>query len=84
MYDGNLPVASKLYPHRYWSSSLIQSKADDTMSKLAGRENNDWHFLYKLPRELTAKKKLSVSYDASLNINQGFHAEGIFFNLFSI
>ena len=23
MYDGNLPVASKLYPHRYWNSSLI-------------------------------------------------------------
>ena len=42
------------------------------MSKLAGRENNDWHFLYKLTWELTAKKKLSVSYDASLNINQGF------------
>jgi len=73
MYDGNLPVASKLYPHRYWNSSLMsESKADDIMSKLAGRENNDWHFLYKLTWELTAKKKLSVSYDASLNINQGF------------
>ncbi|MDP6169728.1 MAG: TonB-dependent receptor, partial [Candidatus Marinimicrobia bacterium] len=73
MYDGNLPVASRLYPHRYWESSLISdSKAEDLMSKLAGRENNDWHFLYKLTWELTAKKKMSISYDASMNINQGY------------
>ena len=73
MYDGNLPVASRLYPHRYWESSIISdSKADDIMSKLAGRENNDWHLLYKLTWELTSKKKLSASYDASLNINQGY------------
>ena len=73
MYDGNLPVASRLYPHRYWESSMISdSKADDIMSKLAGRENNDWHLLYKLTWELTSKKKLSASYDASLNINQGY------------
>ena len=73
MYDGNLPVASRLYPHRYWKSSMISdSKADDIMSKLAGRENNDWHLLYKLTWELTSKKKLSASYDASMNINQGY------------
>ena len=73
MYDGNLPVASTLYPHRYWESSIISdSKADDIMSKLAGRENNDWHLLYKLTWELTSKKKLSASYDASMNINQGY------------
>ena len=73
MYDGNLPVASILYPHRYWESSIISdSKADDIMSKLAGRENNDWHLLYKLTWELTSKKKLSASYDASMNINQGY------------
>ena len=73
MYDGNLPVASMLYPHRYWESSIISdSKADDIMSKLAGRENNDWHLLYKLTWELTSKKKLSASYDASMNINQGY------------
>ena len=61
MYDGNLPVASMLYPHRYWESSIISdSKADDIMSKLAGRENNDWHLLYKLTWELTSKKKLSA------------------------
>ena len=73
MYDGNLPVASKLYPHRYWNSSLVnESTADDLMSKLAGRENNDWHLLYKMTWELTAKKKLSLSYDASMNINQGY------------
>ena len=73
MYDGNLPVASKLYPHRFWNSSIISGEsADEFMSMLAGRENNDWHFLYKLTWELTKKKKLSVSYDASMNINQGY------------
>ena len=73
MYDGNLPVASKLYPHRYWNSSLInESTADELMAKLAGRENNDWHLLYKMTWELTAKKKLSLSYDASMNMNQGY------------
>ena len=44
VYDGNLPVASTLYPHRYWSSSLMsESLADNIMKKFAARENNDWH-----------------------------------------
>ncbi len=73
MYDGNLPVASKLYPHRYWNSSLLNDNtADNIMSKLAGRENNDWHLLYKMTWEISPKKKASISYDASMNINQGF------------
>ena len=73
VYDGNLPVASTLYPHRYWSSSLIsESLADNIMKKFAARENNDWHLLYKLTWLLSAKKKLSISYDASTNINQGY------------
>ena len=73
MYDGNLPVASKLYPHRYWSSSIFNDSASDNiMSKLAGRENNDWHLLYKMTWEVSAKKKVSFSYDASMNINQGY------------
>ena len=74
MYDGNLPVASKLYPHRNWSSSLFSGeKADGFMNALAQRENNDWHFLYKLTWALTAKKKLFMSYDVSMNINQGYY-----------
>jgi len=73
MYDGNLPIADKLYPHRTWSTPLINDNAaDNLMDRLASRENNDWHFLYKLTWELTAKKKLSMSYDASMNINQGY------------
>ena len=73
MYDGNLPVASKLYPNRYWSSPFFNdSVSDNIMSKLAGRENNDWHLLYKTTWEISAKKKVSLSYDASMNINQGY------------
>ena len=42
------------------------------MDNLSSRGNNDWHFLYKLTWSISAKKKLMISYDASLNINQGF------------
>ena len=74
MYDGNLPIASKLYPHRYWSSNFIDDeKSDKFMDRLASRENNDWHLLYKMTWELTPLKKLFLSYDASMNINQGYY-----------
>ena len=74
MYDGNLPIASKLYPHRYWSSNFISDeKSDKLMDRLASRENNDWHLLYKMTWELTPQKKLFLSYDASMNINQGYY-----------
>ena len=74
MYDGNLPIASKLYPHRYWSSNFISDeKSDKFMDRLASRENNDWHLLYKMTWELTPQKKLFLSYDASMNINQGYY-----------
>ncbi len=74
MYDGNLPIASKLYPHRYWSSNVISNEsADKFMENLAARENNDWHLLYKTTWEITPQKKLSASYDASININQGYY-----------
>jgi len=74
MYDGNLPIASKLYPHRYWSSNFIDDeKSDKFMDRLASRENNDWHLLYKMTWELTPLKKLFISYDASMNINQGYY-----------
>ena len=72
-YDGNLPIAKKLYPHRYWDSFLLNEKnADNLIERLASRENNDWHLLYKMTWELTPQKKLSLSYDASMNINQGY------------
>ena len=43
------------------------------MQSLAPRENNDWHALYKLAWELSAQKKLALSYDMSMNINQGYY-----------
>ena len=46
MYDGNLPIASKVYPHRYWSlPGTDEDFADNVMEKLTPRENNDWHFI---------------------------------------
>ena len=42
------------------------------MSSLGKRENNDWHMLYKLTWDWTARKKLSLAYDISMNINQGY------------
>ncbi len=74
IYDSNLPVAKKLYPHRNWSTipGLTESQTDRLLAKLAPRENNDWHVLYKLTWELDQKRKLAFSYDISMNINQGF------------
>ncbi|MEE2765435.1 MAG: TonB-dependent receptor [Candidatus Neomarinimicrobiota bacterium] len=73
-YDGNLPVANSLYPHRFWQSGYLSNQqADDLMSSLGKRENNDWHVLYKLTWDWTAKKKLSLSYNISMNINQGYY-----------
>ena len=36
MYDGNLPIASKLYPHKYWSCLLYTSPSprDATLSRM--------------------------------------------------
>ena len=74
VYDGNLPVASKLYPHRFWSSNtLSESASEKIMNTLAQRENNDWHALYKLVWDISSMKKLSVSHDLSMNINQGYY-----------
>jgi hypothetical protein len=73
MYDSNLPTSSQLYPHRYWSiPGMDNDSQDELLSTLAPRENNDWHALYKLTWRVSPKKKLSVSYDMSLNINQGY------------
>ncbi len=73
MYDGNLPVASRLYPHRYWDLPFISdSKTEKIIQHLSGRENNDWHLLYKITWAIAPNKKLLFSYDASMNINQGY------------
>jgi len=72
-YDGNLPVANSLYPHRFWQPGFLSNQqADNLMSSLGKRENNDWHMLYKLTWDWTARKKLSLAYDISMNINQGY------------
>ncbi|MFQ6674823.1 MAG: carboxypeptidase-like regulatory domain-containing protein [Fidelibacterota bacterium] len=72
--DTYLPGAGRLYPHRNWSPppGMSVETADRIMELLAPREENDWHALYKLSWQLTEKKKAAVSYDFSLNINQGF------------
>ncbi len=73
IYDGNLPVAGNLVAHRNWDlPGLNDSAADNIMEVLAPRENNDWHLSYKLTWEIDPTKKLSGSYDMSMNINQGY------------
>lgn len=58
--DTYLPTAENLAPTHSW------------MTALAPREENDWHGLYKLTWRLNPKQKFSLSYDRSLNINQGY------------
>ncbi|HEX9974710.1 MAG TPA: TonB-dependent receptor [bacterium] len=58
--DTYLDHAAKLYPSR----SALQT--------FAPRQENDWHILGKLTWKINPNQKLSVSYDRSLNINQGF------------
>lgn len=58
--DTYLNRASKLYPSR------------SSLGVFAQRQENDWHALGKLTWKLNPNQKLSISYDRSLNINQGF------------
>jgi hypothetical protein len=62
--DSHLPSAKQLYPHRNWipPSGLSTQKSDEFLGKLAPRENNDWHALYKLSWHPDEMKKLSASY----------------------
>ena len=55
-----LPTADSLAPTQDW------------MKMLALREENDWHALYKLTWRIDPMKKFSISYDRSLNLNQGY------------
>ena len=58
--DTYLPKASKLYPSR------------SGLQMFAPRQENDWHGLAKLSWKINPNQKLTLSYDRSLNINQGF------------
>jgi len=58
--DTYLPHANELIPY--------QSK----YKRLALREENDWHGMLKLTWKISPNQKLSVAYDRSLNINQGY------------
>lgn len=64
--DSHLPTASKLYPSR------------SELKPFAPREENDWHLMGKLSWKISGGKKISVSYDRSLNINQGYFKSFVF------
>ena len=64
--DTYLPHASKLYPSKR------------AYEKLALREENDWHVMGKLAWVPHPGKKITYSYDRSLNINQGYFLPRIF------
>ena len=53
---------------------FIEKIIDSFLKKLASRENNDWHMLYKMTWSLSPQKKFFISYDASMNINQGYYS----------
>ena len=84
IWDSNLPIAEKIFPHRNWSTpaGMSEETADKLMEKLAPRENNDWHLLYKLTWDINPQKKLGWSYDISMNINQGFFMSRAFSNTY--
>lgn len=71
--DTHLPIAANVYPHRNWSlPGFSDTQTEEFLDLITPREENDWHLLYKLTWEVTPQKKLSASYDFSLNVNQGF------------
>ena len=71
--DTHLPIAANVYPHRNWSlPGFSDTQTEELLDLITPREENDWHLLYKLTWGVTPQKKLSASYDFSLNVNQGF------------
>ncbi len=71
--DTHLPIAANVYPHRNWSlPGFSDTQTEEFLDLITPREENDWHLLYKLTWGVTPQKKLSASYDFSLNVNQGF------------
>jgi outer membrane receptor for ferrienterochelin and colicin len=64
--DAYLPKATKLYPSK------------SSYDRFAKREENDWHLMGKLAWTPKPGQKFSVSYDRSLNINQGYFLPRIY------
>ncbi len=58
--DTYLNQAAQLYPSR------------SSLDMFAPRQENDWHVLGKLTWKINPSQKISLSYDRSLGINQGF------------
>ncbi len=58
--DTYLPRASELFPKK------------EAFNSLALRQENDWHLMGKIAWRPKPGQKLSLSYDQSLNINQGY------------
>lgn len=58
--DTYLPQADQLYP------------AKASYKKFAPRQENDWHLMGKLSWEIRPGRKVSLSHDRSVNINQGY------------
>jgi len=83
IYDGYLPVAKKLYPHRNWMwPGVSEEQADKLMDLLSPRENNDWHTSSKITWDIEGKRKLTFSYDITMNINQGYFMPRAFSNTY--
>ncbi|GAG05917.1 unnamed protein product, partial [marine sediment metagenome] len=73
--DTNLPTAKKLYPHQSLSFPewlLSDKQTQNLLEKLAPREENDWHAMYKSTWKISQRLQWSNSFDLSLNINQGY------------
>jgi len=64
--DSYLPHADKLYPSR------------SSLEPFVMREENDWHIMGKLSWKISGSKRISISYDRSLNISQGFFRSYVF------
>ena len=86
IYDGNLPVAKKIYPYRYWSLPFLSiEKSNSLMDNLSSRGNNDWHFLYKLTWSISAKKEINDFIRCLFKYKSGvFHAKSILLNILPI
>ena len=65
--SGYVRLSDTFLPH---ANELIPSRT--SLNPFAPREENDWHGLAKLTWRITPNKKIAVSYDRSLNVNQGY------------
>jgi hypothetical protein len=76
--DTNLPRASKLYPHQSLSfpGLLSDQQAQNLMDRLAAKQENDWHAMFKSTWKISQRLQWANSVDISLNINQGYYLGG--------